>query len=358
MISNIQNKYLLLWERMGDYHRARVREVARIAGAENVWAGDLGGADETYGWDSGNAYGSYFRLSPKPVDEVGATEAFRAFIKLVRKEQISHVCIPGYGRLAYMLMIGWSRITGRKVLIFAESWYPGNPVFDRLKGLFLKTFTHTVFVSGERARRHFAERLHYPPKKIRSGYSVVDNDHFAKGKGTKADPPKLLCVARFSEEKNLALLIKAFKRSKLSKTWSLSLVGGGPLKDELIKLSGDAPVEIIEWSKYADLPDIYAQAVCFVLPSRFEPWGLVANEAMAAGLPIILSNKVGALPELLEEGANGWQFKSDSEVDLVRVLNELNESGLELLEQFGRRSREKIEKFSCSAWAGQIHAKW
>ncbi len=358
MNSLITQKYLLLWDRMGDYHRARVRELVRIVGEDRVWAGDLGSADGMYSWESGTDAGKYFLLSDKPVEKSSAFQTWKAFRKLVKKEGITHVCIPGYGRGAYILMLLWSRLTGRKVLMFAESWYPGSPVSDRLKGLFLKSCTHTVFVSGERARRHFAERLLYPPKKILTGYSAVDNDHFAEGKGTKADPPKLLCVARFSEEKNLALLIRAFKRSNVSRTWSLSLVGGGPLKEELIKLSADAPVEIIEWAKYADLPHIYAQAGCFVLPSRFEPWGLVANEAMAAGLPIILSDQVGALPELLEEGVNGWQFKSDSEDELVRVLNELSESGKEKREQMGKISREKVAKFSCAAWAQQIHSNW
>jgi 1,2-diacylglycerol 3-alpha-glucosyltransferase len=351
-----KNKYLLLWDRMGDYHRARVRELVQLVGKEHVWAGDLGGSDNMYGWERGNEYGNYFRLSEKPVEKVGMFEGWWSFRKIVSKENISHVCIPGYGRIAYLLMIIWSRLTGKRVLIFAESWYPGSLMIDRLKGFFLNCFTHACFVSGERARNHFTKQLHYPPKKIFTGYSVVDNNHFASFKGEKGLPPQLLCVARFSEEKNLKLLIRAFIRSGISKIWILKIVGGGPQKNELQELSDGYPIQLIDWLSYKELPELYGTASCFVLPSIFEPWGLVVNEAMAAGLPVILSDKVGALPDLLDEQMNGWQFECQNEDELVRVLDDLAMFDKIQLIEMGKKSANIITRFSARKWAEAIES--
>lgn len=350
----MNQKHLLLWERMGDYHRARVKALVNLKGAENVWAGDLGAADGMYGWESGNSEGNYFCLSPKPVNKVGSLEAFSAFKKLVKKEKITHVSIPGYGRLAYLLMILWSYLSGRKVLIFAESWYPGNILLDRMKGLFLCCFTDSCFVSGERAKMHFINRLLYPSKKIRIGYSVVDNQHFSGSISEKQNPPQLLCIARFSEEKNLELLINAFKKSDLSKSWELVIAGSGPLQQKLTELVENYPISLVNWLSYTELPKIYSKASCFVLPSKFEPWGLVANEAMAAGLPIILSDKVGALPDLLVENENGWSFSSGNLEELQKLLNNLASTSPEKLASMGQKSKEIIARFSVQNWAENI----
>jgi len=345
------NRYLLLWDRMGDYHRARVREVAALFGEENIWAGDLGTSDGMYGWESGSTYGHYFRLSDRNVEKAGAIECWRAFRHLVRKEGISHVCIPGYGRGAYILMMIWSRITGRKVMMFAESWYTGNRTIDCLKGWFVRKFTDRLLVSGERAASFFRDYLHYPSEKIYTGYSVVDNSHFSSWSGEKAAPPQLLCVARFSGEKQPLMLIRAFNKSKLSENWRLIMVGGGPLKSKMLRLAEHSNIALVDWLAYSELPGLYGRASCLVLPSSFEPWGLVVNEAMAAGLPLILSDKVGAAADLLREGSNGWLFKYDKEQDLVKVLDLLADQQADKLLEMGKVSVELIRKFSPESWA-------
>jgi 1,2-diacylglycerol 3-alpha-glucosyltransferase len=353
-----QAKYLLLWDRMGDYHRARVREVIRLAGESAVWAGDLGAADEMYGWESVSGEGNYFRLSEKPVENVTTIEGFRSFRRLVKKHQITHVCIPGYGRGAYILMIIWSKLTGRHVLVFAESWYAGFGIPDYMKGLFLRWFTHAVFISGTRARKFFTGRLKYPPKKLFTGYSVVDNQHFASWKGEKDQPQRLLCVARFSTEKNMKLLIRAFGQSRISDTWLLEIVGGGPQKSELTQLAEGSAIELRDWVGYRELPELYSRASCFVLPSNFEPWGLVVNEAMAAGLPIILSDQAGAAPDLLDAGRNGWLFNSHNENELVRILDKLATYKRNELDEMGKRSKEIVKGFNTTRWAETITGKW
>lgn len=358
MIKHAQPKILLLWDRMGDYHRARWKALQQQIGTENCYAADLGAGDGLYHWENTGDHAHYFRLSELPVDQVKSNEALQRFKQIIKEHQITHVCIPGYGRTVYINMLLWCRFNGIRVLMFAESWYPGNGLIDRLKGMLVRFTTDICLVSGKRAAEHFIGRLKYPSSRIVEGYSVVDNQHFASAMTTsKVAPPQLLCVARFAPEKNLQILIEAFQASRLTNTWQLRLVGGGPLKQELEKSIHTPNIKLDNWLSYDQLPTMYAEASFFILPSRFEPWGLVVNEAMAAGLPVILSDAVGALPDLLNEGINGWQFQALDKESLIEVLNRLANEPLESLEQKGKKSGEIIHCFSPDTWANSV-SEW
>lgn len=354
-------RHLLLWERMGDYHRARWKALSAWIGGSQCFAADLGSADELYQWHQTDRDPNHAVLVNKPVEQVGGWEAFRAFRRLVLQKKITHVSIPGYGCPAYLLMLAWSRLTGRRVLMFAESWYPGSSLADRVKGAMLRILTHRCLVSGEKARSHFVERLKYPANRLQTGYSVVDNYHFLRKAGKENETlsseeklPELLCVARFVTDKNLVMLIKAFKKSVLARKWKLVLVGGGPLRGDLEELGRDSRVEVREWVDYAGLPDLYRRSACFVLPSLFVPWGLVVNEAMASGLPVLLSTSVGASPDLLEEGENGWSFDPGKVNELTQVLDRVAATPMDRLEQMGQRSREIVRHYSLEAWASSV----
>ncbi len=182
------------------------------------------------------------------------------------------------------------------------------------------------------------------------GYSVVDNEHFSSGIKT-IHQNMILCVARFSEEKNLARLIKAFQKAKLSEDWFLKLVGGGPLKEELQKLiAGNEQIILSDWLSYNELPDLYASASFFILPSLFEPWGLVVNEAMSAGLPVALSVQCGCEPDLCSD-ANGFSFDANDENNIIETLKKICGTTEMEKEAMGDASREKIAMFSPQIWA-------
>jgi glycosyltransferase involved in cell wall biosynthesis len=351
-------KILLLWDRMGDYHRARWEALKDVVGEANCFAADLGAGDGLYKWENTASSAGYFQLSDRPVEQVPPTEAFNTFKNIVKKNRITHVAIPGYGRSVYRRMLVWCGWHGIQVILFAESWYPGNLFTDSLKGWFVRRTAQAVMASGKRAADHFEKRLQFPKQKIIEGYSVVDNTHFASSITTvKQTPPQLLCVARFAPEKNLRLLIEAYQASTLSANWQLRIVGGGPLKSELESLSKGYNIKLDNWLIYGDLPQMYSQASCFILPSNFEPWGLVVNEAMAAGLPVILSDAVGALSDLLSEEENGWHFDHQSKASLIETLNQLNETNPGQLKLMGERSAEKISHYSPQTWALAL-SKW
>jgi glycosyltransferase involved in cell wall biosynthesis len=357
---------------MGDYHRARWKALQEVT---TSYAADLGAGDKLYQWNNTEAVEGYYLLSNKPVNQPDWFNRVRNFYHIIRKRNTQVLCIAGYGQPEYIVFILLSKLLGRKVILFAESWYMGNILLDQVKGWFLRLTCHGILASGKRAKQHFSKRLGYPESKIHLGYSVVDNPHFAQkitasakqkvnqlihqpvlesaGNGEEEDKRILLCIARFAPEKNLLQLIQSFQASRLNHEWQLVLVGGGPLEEELKQAIHSASVRLLPWQTYKLLPAIYQQAACFILPSTFEPWGLVVNEAMAAGLPIIASDQCGCVPELVQK-TNGLTFDAANKDSLVETLNHFSSVSNQELKTMGEASRKIIQDFTPQTWANSI----
>ena len=138
----------------------------------------------------------------------------------------------------------------------------------------------------------------------------------------KSDVPTVVCVANLRHEKGHAVLLKAWKHV-LDRVPNavLELVGGGPLEEELHRhaqeLALNGSVRFV--GPVRDVWPLLARAHVFALPSLHEPFGIVAVEAMAAGLPIVVS-EVGGLREFIEQGVNGILVPPG---DPVRLASEL-----------------------------------
>ena len=343
-------KILLVWDRVGDYHAARFFELEKVYGAGMVFISDFGSADEIYKWKNPVAHqDTYKSLSACPVEKSDFWNRISNFISLVRKEKITILGLAGYGRIEYIFFLFLCKIMGVEVVLFAESWYGDNKIFNALKGFFLKIFCKGFLVSGIRAKNHFSHKLSIPLHKIETVYSVVDNHHFDAATNVEKENI-MLCVARFSPEKNLVRLISAFKKSRISNAWKLKIVGGGPMKTELLRLAGDDKnLQLSDWLSYAALPILYAHARFFILPSTFEPWGLVVNEAMAAGLPIALSDQCGCTPDFMQ-GPINFTFDAHDEDALISILDKISKLKPIELNSLGANNRQKIRNFSTQIW--------
>ena len=89
----------------------------------------------------------------------------------------------------------------------------------------------------------------------------------------------------------------------------------------------------------------YALADCLILPSVSEPWGLVVSEAMASGLPVLVSNRCGCYPDIVDNGKNGFSFNPFNEDELFRLMKNVTE-GKYNLETMGRASLEIIKEYT------------
>ncbi len=145
-------------------------------------------------------------------------------------------------------------------------------------------------------------------------------------------------------------VIDAFKLSisdgqPESESWDLVLLGGGTkepqLRTQVIEHGLSGRVHFPGFIGYSEMPRWYAFASAFIHPALSEQWGLVVNEAMASGLPILLSRACGCYPELLHEGENGYSFDPHDTQQIADAITRIK-SGLPAVDN---RSREIIGRF-------------
>lgn len=189
-------------------------------------------------------------------------------------------------------------------------------------GIFKTWFTH-AWVCGPR-QFEYASRLGFDKNKILFDLYSADLKLFvkaflkAKKKKIKTYPHNFLFVGRFEKVKGLDILLKAWDRiTEFRKDWTLTMVGNGSLNSDFKKHTG---VKILNFLQPKDLIKLIEKSGCFVLPSRFEPWGVVVHEFAAAGMPLILSNAVGSSDMFLINGANGYLFEKNNVLSLENKL--------------------------------------
>jgi glycosyltransferase involved in cell wall biosynthesis len=137
--------------------------------------------------------------------------------------------------------------------------------------------------------------------------------------------PTLLYVGRLSPEKNLLLLLEAFQKlSQELPNCILKLVGEGPerkdLESAVARLGLAKRVVFVGGLTGSLLFGEYTHATCLVLPSSSEPWGLVVNEALSFGCPVVVSDRCGCVPELVLEGTTGFKFRTFDATDLEEKM--------------------------------------
>jgi 1,2-diacylglycerol 3-alpha-glucosyltransferase len=117
--------------------------------------------------------------------------------------------------------------------------------------------------------------------------------------------------------------------SPSSAPWHLVLLGDGPLRSDLCRLISDLSLQdcvlLPGFKQYAELPAYYGLAGAFILPSLpNETWGLVVNEAMASGLPVMVSSACGCAQDLVREGVNGFIFDPFDIEQLAQLMLKLS----------------------------------
>ena len=294
-----------------------------------------------------------------------------ALWKRLNKLNPEVVLVPGYYTLPGIAAALWGKLHGRRTVLMTESTEADHrrlPAREILKSWLMRSLFDWA-VAGGTPHKRYLERLRFPLGRVGGYYDVVDNEYFRlrslalKKHSTAADfdlPEQyFLYVGRLAEEKNLCGLLDSYlEYRRAGGHWSLVLVGDGPERKRLEHLAAIAEcAEDIHFpglKTTAELPQYYAFAGCFVLPSSREPWGLVVNEAMASGLPIIVSHRCGCAEDLLREGENGCSFDPMLAGDLTACLTAIGNLDQEFLAHMGQCSQEIISQFSPEAWAAEV----
>jgi glycosyltransferase involved in cell wall biosynthesis len=211
----------------------------------------------------------------------------------------------------------------------------------------------TLWVAGER-QRTLARRLGYAGDRCLNGFYACDWDRFAAaGRHRRDETRAFLFVGRYDPAKGVPTLLEAYAayRARHVDPWPLLCAGAGPLKP---LLAGRDGVEDRGFVQPAELPDLLAQASAFVLPSRYEPWGVAIQEAAAAGLPLLCSSACGATAHLLIDGYNGYLVEPDDTEHLATQLTRLHTLPAGTRHAMGERSREMSLPFTPDRWADTL----
>lgn len=280
---------------------------------------------------------------------------------LLTRERFDVLVIGGWSLLATQLAIVWARTHNVPYLLISENHFrePRPGWVSALKRIVLPRLVRPAaghLVTGTLAREH---QIHYGarPDTIAVFPNTVDVEEFGRradelrarrgeirrALGIADDAIAVTQVSRFIPFKapDEAVEATARARTMTKRPLHLVLVGSGPLGEQLEQRARRLHLRVTfaGWRSGDSLLEAYAATDVFMLLSRREPWGIVVNEAAACGLPLILTDAVGAAADLLVPGENGEVVRSGDVEGQAAAIAKLAADDA-LRERYGRRSRE------------------
>ena len=212
-----------------------------------------------------------------------------------------------------------------------------------------------IVVPGKRGRRLMAF-WNVASERLSEGLYGFDEDAFAVCRPIREAQSEsaktFLYVGRLDHRKGIDLLLEAYGRyrTREENPWQLVCCGNGPLQSLVEAANG---VEYIDFIAPDRLPARMLASGAFILFSRYDAWGVVVAEAMAAGLPVLCSDACGASDDLLEHERNGLVVPSGNTLELTLAMQRIHHLGSQMRE-WSRRSFIAAEPYGSHAWA----ARW
>jgi glycosyltransferase involved in cell wall biosynthesis len=322
------------------------------------------GFGQSFQWDIPLLEGYPYKFLPnlRHQDRVGGFFSLvnYSLVDELRKQRYDALWVNGHMYLSYMLGIALARASDIPVLMRAETHLLlQRSLLKRALRQTLMRFFYNCLCSaclpiGSRNREFYLahgvprERLFTVPYTVDNEYFIRASESFkSRGGEVRAelglpvDRPLILFASKLVNRKRPQDLIAAFQRLyQQGSGAALALVGSGDLEHTLrahVAAYHLPDVFFFGFRNQSELPKFYAVADVFVLPSEDEPWGLVINEAMCAGLPIVASQPIGAVADLVKDGYNGFTFPVGDVVQLAAHLATLL-SDASLRKQMGANS--------------------
>ena len=272
----------------------------------------------------------------------------RGVLRELRRFRPDAVAVGGWNQPAFWLALAYCRARRVPLLVWIESTARDARSEARPLALARAAMVRGAagaYVPGS-ASAEYARSLGV--ELVETAPNAVDATVFEQAAVDRSDREgcTFLYVGRLDPEKGVDVLVEAFR----DLPGELVVVGDGTeaerlrgLADERVRFEG--PKERDELVAY------YRDADVFVLPSRSEPWGMVLNEAAAAGLPIVATEESGAAHDLVD--GNGYRVPA-GDVDALREALSQLANDPSLRARFGARSRELARRFTPEAWADGV----
>ena len=341
------------WTTFGPYHAARLNALKSV-GAEqalDVKGLQTASRDKVYGFSAKASSDTVVTVFPDSVfDEISPRDMAREVGRVLDEIDPMAVGITSYSYPDARACLEWCKANRRIAILMTDSKEDAGtrrPWREWIKRRLVEAFD-AALVAGAPHERYLV-KLGFPARAIFEGYNVVDNDHFARGaEAARSDPaacahlpglgssiPFFLAAGRMTETKNYAGLLQAYRqyRQATENPWRLIIIGDGPLSRQLeaqVQKGGIEDVTFAGRRSYNELPAYYGLAGALVHAAWVDTWGLVVNEAMACGLPILCSTGAGCWEDLIRDGENGYTFAPGETDRLTRLMVRLSSSKADL----------------------------
>lgn len=292
----------------------------------------------------------------------------------LRKFAPQTIICGGYNYYASWEALSWARRHEVSFVLWSESngydARSGSRWVESLKLHFLSRCSR--FVVPGKSSFEYLQSLRILPESITLAPNAVDNAGFAgQSESIRARasefrqriglPPRfVLYVGRLVPQKGVFDLLDAYGRLEddIRSQVGLVFAGDGECRAELerkAKRIRGGEICFPGFLQREDLAGLYALAESLVLPTHSDPWGLVVNEAMACGLPIVVTSVAGCVADLVEDGWNGYVAPPANPEALKTAIDRLLRS-VELRQEMSARSLERIKNYSPEACAAGLAA--
>jgi len=290
----------------------------------------------------------------------------------LRQASPQAILCGGYNYIASWQALMWAHFRNIPFLLWSESnrydARSGHAIVEVLKAEFIQNCDG--FVVPGRSAEEYLVAHNIRQNRIFTAPNAVDNDLFcslaevarqgATALRRELDLPNryILFVGRLVPEKGVFELLQAYATldHDLRRQVGLVFVGDGACRAELQKQASTLTEGTIKFPGFAQreqLPAYYALAEMLVLPTYTDTWGLVVNEAMACGLPVIVSRVAGCVSDLIQEKQTGWVIEPKDVSSLKSAMVNLA-TRPDLCANMGAHARQHIAQFSPRAWSEAI----
>ncbi len=268
----------------------------------------------------GNMEFEYLILNNLSYEKRNMLKSLLNLISNMKKIKFKRILVSGWELPEYWLAVFLNKKNINSLYVESSDFESKT---GGLKGLIKKLFLRRIsyaFPSGE-PHLNLLNKLGFKGKSYKTlGVGIFNKTKQMPNKlEEKNQIRKFLYVGRLSEEKNLKFLIEVFNEFP---NLILNIVGDGNIREELEEIT-NKNVNFLGYIKNNELSEIYANNDVFILPSISETWGLVVEEALYNGLPVLVSDRVGCSKDLIEILGTGITFEFDSKEDLIRKVNEI-----------------------------------
>jgi glycosyltransferase involved in cell wall biosynthesis len=263
------------------------------------------------------------------------------------------------GRLMLPAVYLASRSRGMPFVLWTGMWHhPQTPFHRATRALTEHVYSSSgaIVAYGEHVKRFVVDTAGIDPAKVYVAGQAVDPERFASVQPSRNGSAEVLFVGQFEERKGVSHLLGAFAALP-ELAAKLRLIGNGSLEAEISRRASEDPrVELCGYVSQERLPAEFARSRCLVLPSITtdldrEPWGLVVNESMHAGVAVVTTDAVGAAAGgLVEDGRNGFVVPERDTSALAAAIRKLVEDPA-LATRLGNQARKDVQRFDHRAMA-------